>query len=146
MNDFEKKELRFALETQYRYKLYNDPAFPFFPSLGIKDILQGFAHDDEFIGTLHLHWVNKDNGIVYEKIRHTNIKGVWEATWYDTAEEGIRAGEKVVDDSPFDALKVTEMVVRNHIKQLKHNLPKKVQNDLEELFEEEINTKDKLLN
>lgn len=146
MDDFEKKELRFALETQFRYKLYNDPAFPFFHSLGIKDIIQGFTNGDEFIGILHLHWVNKDNDIVYDKIRHTNIKGIWEATWYDTLEEGEKVGEQILEESPFDALKVTEMIVKNHIKQLKHNIFEKIKNNPDELFEEEINTKDKLLN
>lgn len=146
MDDFEKKELRFALETQFRYKFYNDPAFPFFHSLGIKDIIQGFTNGEEFIGTLHLHWVNKDNDIVYDKIQHTNIKGIWEATWYDTLEEGEKVGEQIIEESPFDALKVTEMIVKHHIKQLKHNISKKIKNNPEELFEEEINTKDKLLN
>ena len=145
MNDKDKKELRFSLETQYRYKLYNDPAFPFFPSLGIRDILQGFGFVEEYIGTLHLHWVNKDNGIVYDKPRHTNVNGVWEATWYDTAEEGLLAGERIVNESPFDALKVTEMVAKKQLEQLQHDLlstrPQK-----DDPFDFEINTKDKLLN
>jgi len=38
------------------------------------------------------------------------------------------------------------MIVKNHIKQLKHNIFEKIKNNPEELFEEEINTKDKLLN
>ena len=40
-------ELRFAMNTQFRYKLYRDPIFPFLPSLGIDHIIQGFEHKEE---------------------------------------------------------------------------------------------------
>ena len=38
MNDREKvrRDLRYAMETQFRYKFYNSIEFPFLPAMGIK--------------------------------------------------------------------------------------------------------------
>ena len=56
-------ELRYAMNTQFRYKLYRDPIFPFLPSLGIDHIIQGFEHKEEksFVGVLHL-WYENNSG------------------------------------------------------------------------------------
>jgi hypothetical protein len=51
------KELRHAMETQFRYKFYNSTEFPFLPSMGIRHILQGFEAPNKeigYIGMLHL--------------------------------------------------------------------------------------------
>ena len=42
MEPNQQKDLRYAMETQFRYKFYKSPEFPFLPSLGIRHIFQGF--------------------------------------------------------------------------------------------------------
>ena len=56
MESKQQKELRYAMETQFRYKLYKSPEFPFLPSMGIRHIFQGFEEKEElgFIGILAL--------------------------------------------------------------------------------------------
>ena len=48
----QQKELRYAMETQFRYKFYKSPEFPFLPSLGIRHIFQGFEAKEETIKPL----------------------------------------------------------------------------------------------
>ena len=82
LNDDQMAQIRTGLEMQFRYKFYQDIVFPYYQSLGIRDVFQGFGNEEEgFIGMLHLWWVNEDNNIVYEKPRETpvQIKGMWKS-------------------------------------------------------------------
>ena len=47
MTKEEKDKLRYRLEIQYRFKLYSDPAFPYFQSMGVQNIFQGFRNEME---------------------------------------------------------------------------------------------------
>ena len=91
MDERQRKEIRYAMETQYRYKFYKSPEFPFLPSMGIRHVFQGFeAKEEEFgyIGMLHLWWTNEDDGIEYDNPRYF-VKGMWHGEWLDRPEEGI---------------------------------------------------------
>jgi hypothetical protein len=98
-------ELRHAMETQFRYKLYHNIAFRYFPSMGIKDIIQGFANDEiGLVGILHLHYTPEKGKI-----------GLWKSIWYDSEEEGTRVGQAIADASPFDAEKVAMMLIKEQL-------------------------------
>ena len=97
MDERQQKELRYAMETQYRYKFYNSPEFPFLPSMGIKHVFQGFEIKEEefgYIGMLHLWWTNEDNGIKYDNPRYF-VKGTWHGEWLDRPEEGIEKAVQI---------------------------------------------------
>ena len=92
MEPNQREELRYAMETQFRYKFYKSPEFPFLPSMGIRHIFQGFEAKEEelgFIGMLHLWWTIEDNGIKYDNPRYF-VKGTWHGEWFDSPEEGIK--------------------------------------------------------
>ncbi len=90
MEPNKREELRYAMETQFRYKFYKSPEFPFLPSLGIRHVFQGFEHQEkhEYVGMLHLWWTNEDNGIKYDNPRYF-VKGTWHGEWFDNPEDGI---------------------------------------------------------
>ena len=97
MDERQQKELRYAMETQYRYKFYNSPEFPFLPSMGIKHVFQGFEIKEEefgYIGMLHLWWTNEDNKIEYDNPRYF-VKGTWHGEWLDRPEDGIKKAVQI---------------------------------------------------
>ena len=48
------QEIRKGVEQQFRYKLYQDPKFPFLPAMGTNHIFQGFQCEEfGYIGKLH---------------------------------------------------------------------------------------------
>ena len=103
MEPNQRKELRYAIETQFRYKFYKSPEFPFLPSLGIRHIFQGFEakeEDDGFIGMLHLWWTKEDSGIKYDNPRYF-VKGTWHGEWFDSPEDGIKRAIQVQKEVTF---------------------------------------------
>ncbi|SVE10699.1 uncharacterized protein METZ01_LOCUS463553, partial [marine metagenome] len=66
-------------------QLYQQVAFPYYQSLGVKEFFYPVQSDNEFVGFLHIWW-NKDkpSGIVQGG---KEAKGFWETTWYDKAED-----------------------------------------------------------
>ena len=69
MTEKERNELRFVMETQFRHKFYNDPKFPYLPSMGCTEILQGFGNKEVgFIGVLRLVYIGN---------------GYWKGEWHD---------------------------------------------------------------
>ena len=104
MEPNQRKELRYAMETQFRYKFYKSPEFPFLPSLGIRHVFQGFEakekDDDGFIGMLHLWWTNEDSGIKYDNPRYF-VKGTWHGEWFDRPEDGIKRAIQVQEEITF---------------------------------------------
>ena len=104
-----RKDLRHAMETQFRYKLYHDVSFPYLHSLGIRDIIQGFANDEVgLVGILHLHYTTEKDKI-----------GLWKSTWYDSEEEGTRVGQAIADASMFDPEKVALMLIKEQLSKIK---------------------------
>ena len=97
MDEKQRKEIRYAMDTQYRYKFYNSPEFPFLPSMGIRHVFQGFEVKEEelgYVGMLHLWWTNEDNGIKYDNPRYF-VKGTWHGEWLDRPEEGIEKAVQI---------------------------------------------------
>ena len=111
--------IRYAMEVQFRHKFYQDLQFPYYHSLGIKNIFQSFASKEVgFIGMLHLWWVNEDSGIVYDNPRKGQvlIKGIWRSEWFDTPEQGILAAQKIAKEKIYDEEKLVQ-AHQNHIRQ-----------------------------
>ena len=111
--------IRYAMETQFRYKFYQDIQFPYYHSLGIKDVFQSFASEEVgFIGMLHLWWVNEDSGIVYDNPRKGQvlIKGMWKSEWFNTAADGMAAAQKIAKEKIYDEEKLV-MTAHNYILQ-----------------------------
>ena len=115
MNDREKvrRDLRYAMETQFRYKFYNSIEFPFLPAMGIKHVLQGFEAPPEvgFIGMLHLWWGPEDSGIVYDNPRSGTVvpKGTWHAEWFDNPEDAIEVAVQIQQEKNYDEVKLIEI-------------------------------------
>ena len=102
--DREKRELlRQAMEVQFRHQLYLKPEFTFLPSLGIRDIFQGFGNEEVgYIGFLQLKYFRKKEG-----------EQEWVAIWYDTHEEGLEAQRQWFEDVPYNRGKMMQSVIRH---------------------------------
>jgi hypothetical protein len=105
------KEMRFAIDTQMRYKLYRDPNFPFLHSLGIKHMFQGFKDDQNalFIGVYHLYWTPEDSGITVLNPTKPVAKGLWKHEWLNE-EEADALQKEIQDKSPVDYDKMTQAI------------------------------------
>ena len=141
MDDLSLKEIRKGLEQQFRFKLYQDPKFPFLPSMGLKHLFQSFdAQKDGYIGTLHLWWTNEDGEPSYcTKDKHF-VSGVWHAEWIDYATEAIElAMECEKKNNPY-----AEALIRAQVKeatlqseeQARKLLEKRYQKDMKKAEEE----------
>ena len=111
MKPNQREELRYAMETQFRYKFYKSPEFPFLPSMGIRHVFQGFEAKEEelgFIGMLHLWWTNEDNGIEYDNPRYF-VKGTWHGEWFDKPEDGILKALQVQKEKFWDENKLLQI-------------------------------------
>ena len=119
MTEKELNTIRYAMETQFRYKFYQDIQFPYYHSLGIKDVFQSFASEEVgFICMLHLWWVNEDSGIVYDNPRKGQvlIKGMWKSEWFDSAAAGIAAAQKITKEKIYDEQKLV-FLMQNYLQQ-----------------------------
>ena len=119
MTKTERDMFRYAMETQFRYKFYQDVQFPYLQSLGIDHVFQGFGNEEHgFIGMLHLWWVNEDNGIVYDNPKKgpVEIKGIWKSEWFNTPAEGITVAQKVEKERIYDEQKLV-ILMHNYVKQ-----------------------------
>ena len=128
--------IRYAMEVQFRHKFYQDIQFPYYHSLGIKNIFQSFASEDTgFIGMLHLWWVNEDSGIVYDNPKKgpVAIKGIWKSEWFNTAAEGMAAVQKITKEKIYDEEKLVS-VAHNYIIQKTEEMAKK---EMERLLREQ---------
>ena len=135
MTEKERDMFRYAMETQFRYKFYQDVQFPYLQSLGIDHVFQGFGNEDHgFIGMIHLWWVNEDSGIVYDhpKKGPVTIKGMWKSEWFDTPEQGILAAQKIEKERIYDEQKLV-FLTQNYIRQkTEQRARKKVERVLQE--------------
>ena len=119
MTEKERDMFRYAMETQFRYKFYQDVQFPYLHSLGIDHVFQGFGNEEHgFIGMLHLWWVNEDSGIAYDhpKKGPVAIKGMWRGEWFDTPEQGVVAAQQIEKERIYDEQKLVTLT-HNYIKQ-----------------------------
>ena len=128
MDDLSLKEIRKVLEQQFRYKLYQDPKFPFLPSMGLKHLFQSFdAQEDGYIGTLHLWWTNEDGKPSYHTKDKHFVSGVWHSVWIDDATEAIElAMECERKDNPY-AEKLMRAFVKEQERQLEISQKKKLE-------------------
>ena len=135
MTETERDMFRYAMETQFRYKFYQDVQFPYLQSLGINHVFQGFGNEEHgFIGMIHLWWVNEDSGIVYDhpKKGPVTIKGMWKSEWFDTPEQGILAAQKIEKERIYDEQKLV-FLTQNYIRQkTEQRARKKVERVLQE--------------
>ncbi len=135
MTETERDMFRYAMETQFRYKFYQDIQFPYLQSLGINHVFQGFGNEEHgFIGMLHLWWVNEDSGITYDhpKKGPVTIKGMWKSEWFNTPEQGIMAAQKIEKERPYDEQKLV-FLTQNYIKQ---KIEQKIKKEAERVLQE----------
>ena len=147
MDEGLRDSIRTALEMQFRYKFYQDTVFPYYQSLGIRDVFQGFGNDEEgFIGMLHLWWVPEDSNIHYDNPKNWPVKiiGVWKGEWFDTPEEGIALADKIEQDrnKVYDTQKLIEIAKAHNQKMVE----KQFKAQVKEIIEEEIPKKKILWN
>ena len=134
MEPNQREELRYAMETQFRYKFYKSPEFPFLPSMGIRHIFQGFEHQEkhEYVGMLHLWWTNEDDGIEYDNPKDF-VKGIWHGEWFDTPEEGIEKAIQVQKEILWDENKLLQVHHEFHAELQKREAEKKFTEETEEM-------------
>jgi len=122
-----KKEIRYQIETQFRYNLYNDIKFPYLHSLGIKHLLQAFQNQEHgYIGILHLWWTSEN-------------EGTWKSQWYDTEQEGIAMSEKIINDSPVDGHKLGKVIDRKRREVMSNQINMELKNRIEDVLEQTKN-------
>mgnify|MGYP001166678562 FL=1 len=105
-------QMRFAINTQMRYKLYRDTIFPYMQSMGMNHIFQGFKDDDNkiFIGVYHLYWTREeDKGITVLNPSKPVAKGTWMHEWL-TTEEAEAKQKEIQDNSLVDYEKMTQAI------------------------------------
>jgi len=85
MKDFQ-KDLRKSLELQFRNLMEQKLVFPYFQSLGIKHIFQGFEYEGKYIGVLHLYFVYLN----------------WESEWINSPLAAIKLAREIQDDKPYN--------------------------------------------
>ena len=141
MDDLSLKEIRKGLEQQFRFKLYQDPKFPFLPAMGLKHLFQSFdAQEDGYIGTLHLWWTNESGELSYQTKDKHFVSGIWHAEWIDNAVEAIKEAIKCEkENNPY-----AEKLIRAHVKEseieserlAKKMLEKRFRKDMQKAVEE----------
>ena len=147
MTEKERDMLRYAMETQFRYKFYQDVQFPYLQSLGVDHVFQGFGNEEHgFIGMIHLWWVNEDSGIVYDhpKKGPVAIKGIWKSEWFNTPEQGVLAAQKIEKERIYDEQKLV-FLMQNYLKQKEQQRAQKEavrllreRKEIESMVEEEV--------
>ena len=135
MDDLSLKEIRKGLEQQFRFKLYQDPKFPFLPAMGLKHLFQSFdAQKDGYIGTLHLWWSNESGEPSYHTKDKHFISGGWYAEWIDDATEAIKlAIECEKKNNPY-----AEKLIRAHVKEAELESERLAKKMLEKRFKKDM--------
>ena len=137
-------ELRYAMNTQFRYKLYRDTVFPFLPALGINHIIQGFEAKEElgFVGVLHLWYENNSGELSYQtKDRHF-VAGDWKHEWYDRPEDAVTLAIQIQKDRPFDE----DKLIKTHIEYNETIVKKRIENAIDKHGGLEEDPESELLN
>ena len=133
MNPEMRDELRYAMNTQFRYKLYNDPTFPFLPSLGVTHIIQGFEAKEEmgYVGVLHLWYENNSGELSYHTKDKHFLAGHWKHEWLDKPEDAIELAIQIQKDKPYNEDKLIEVAIRHAKKMADLSVKKMVKDALE---------------
>jgi len=114
------EKIRFTLELQFREQLVRRPEFPFFQSVGLKDIFQSFRNTDgTFIGTIHLKW-NSGKTWTREK-------------WIDSQEDSEDFIRKTYQDKPFSTEK---LIVLHYIEEVKRREKIRAEHEIKELLKD----------
>ena len=96
------QEIRKGVEQQFRYKLYQDPKFPFLQTMGIKDIFQGFQCEEfGYVGTLHLWYTNESGELSYQTKEKQFLSGYWKSEWISDAREALDMAIEVERSKPY---------------------------------------------
>ena len=96
------QEIRKGVEQQFRYKLYQDPKFPFLPAMGTKDIFQGFQCEEfGYVGTLHLWYTNESGELSYQTKEKQFLSGYWKSEWIGDAREALDMAIEVERSKPY---------------------------------------------
>ena len=96
------QEIRKGVEQQFRYKLYQDPKFPFLQTMGIKDIFQGFQCEEfGYVGTLHLWYTNESGELSYQSKEKQFLSGYWKSEWISDAREALDMAIEVERSKPY---------------------------------------------
>ena len=116
MNPEMRDELRYAMNTQFRYKLYRDIVFPFLPSLGVTHIIQGFEAKEEmgFVGVLHLWYENNSGKLSCQTKDKHFVAGDWKHEWYDHPEDAVELAIHLQKSKPFDENKLIKVHIEHH--------------------------------
>jgi hypothetical protein len=135
MDKLSLKELRKGLEQQFRYKLYQDPKFPFLHSMGLKHLFQSFdAQEDGYIGTLHLWWSNESGEPSYHTKDKHFISGGWYSEWIDDATKAVElAMECEKKNNPY-----AEKLMRAFVKEQERQSERLAKKMLEKRFKEQM--------
>ena len=128
-----REELRFAMNTQFRYKLYRDTVFPFLHSMGIRHIIQGFEAKEElgFIGVLHLWYENNSGELSYQTKDKHFLAGDWKHEWLDKPEDAIELAIQIQKDKPYDEDKLIQIAIEYARKAAEKHVKKLVEDHLE---------------
>ena len=96
------QEIRKGVEQQFRYKLYQDPKFPFLPAMGTNHIFQGFQCEEfGYIGTLHLWYTNESGELSYQTKEKQFLSGHWKAEWIGDAVEALELAIEIERSKPY---------------------------------------------
>ena len=135
MDDLSLKEIRKGLEQQFRYKLYQDPKFPFLHSMGLKHLFQSFdAQEDGYIGTLHLWWSNESGEPSYHTKDKHFISGGWYSEWIDDATKAVElAMECEKKNNPY-----AEKLMRAFVKEQERQSEIQARKLLEKRFKKDM--------
>ena len=116
------KELRNALEQQFKYKFYHSTEFPFLHSIGIKHVIQGFdglPEDWPFIGILHLYWTPDG----------------WDSEWLNKFEDALELSTWIQKSrGPYNE----DRLIQTHIEHVRRMRTKQERMDLLQQEIEEV--------
>ena len=118
MDKLELEKIRFILEIQFREQLVHRPEFPFFQSIGLKDIFQTFRNTDgTCLGTIHLKW---SSGRTWKLSR-----------WIDTQEEAEDFIRNIYHNKLFSTEK---LIIVHHQEEVKRQERIRAEHEMEELL------------
>ena len=129
------QEIRKGVEQQFRYKLYQDPKFPFLPAMGTNHIFQGFQCEEFwYIGTLHLWYTNESGELSYQTKEKQFLSGHWKAEWIGDAVEALELAIEIERSKPY-----AEKLEQIHLKHSTDLSEKRARDLLEKRYKKDIN-------
>ena len=129
------QEIRKGVEQQFRYKLYQDPKFPFLPAMGTNHIFQGFQCEEfGYIGTLHLWYTNESGELSYQTKEKQFLSGHWKAEWIGDAVEALELAIEIERSKPY-----AEKLEQIHLKHSTDLSEKRARELLEKRYKKDIN-------